>query len=227
LEPRYGAGDLSARLDIPLSCIYRWRKKDAGRARQESMDEKSLAALIAQCDALGFPFDARRRGKAPTRKRGPISASARTARLTPEPDARDSIARCEEQFPLHVERRLQAARQTIDAQYFLELNCRDLAKVAGMSAFHFIRVFNERFGISPYKYLVKVRIEAAKRLLLRSSEPIEVVAAGTGFRSGPSLSRAFRRTQGTSVLEFCEAARAGTRSRESEVFSLRNSPTGI
>lgn len=106
-----------------------------------------------------------------------------------------------------VRRRLEAARRMIEAEYFLDLDSRTLADAAQMSPHHFIRMFNQMYGRTPHQYLLRARIEAAKRLLLASREPIEVIAAGVGFRSGPSLNRAFKQVEGASVSRFCQTAR--------------------
>lgn len=106
-----------------------------------------------------------------------------------------------------VRSRLEAARRMIDEEYFLDLDCRTLAHAAQMSPHHFIRMFNQMFGATPHQYLLRARVEAAKRLLLASREPIEVIAAGVGFRSGPSLNRAFKQVEGASVSRFCQTAR--------------------
>jgi AraC-like DNA-binding protein len=102
-----------------------------------------------------------------------------------------------------VRQRLEAARRLIDAEYFLEIDCRMLADTAQMSRHHFIRMFSQLFGSTPHQYLIQTRVEAAKRLLLASREPIEVIAAGVGFQSGQSLNRAFKQTEGVSVSGFC------------------------
>ncbi|HET7062790.1 MAG TPA: AraC family transcriptional regulator [Rudaea sp.] len=102
-----------------------------------------------------------------------------------------------------VRQRLEAARRMIDVEYFLEIDCRVLADAAQMSRHHFIRMFSDLFGSTPHQYLIRTRVEAAKRLLLASREPIEVIATGVGFRSGQSLNRAFKQTEGVSVSKFC------------------------
>jgi AraC-like DNA-binding protein len=81
-----------------------------------------------------------------------------------------------------VTHRLEAARRLIDAEYFSDIDSKLLADAARMSRHHFIRMFSGAFGISPHQYLTRTRIGAAKRLLLSSREPIEVIAAGVGFR---------------------------------------------
>jgi len=106
-----------------------------------------------------------------------------------------------------VRSRMEAVRQAIDTRYFLDVDCRTLAETARMSLHHFIRVFHDMFGMSPHQYLTLTRVEAAKRLLLASSEPIEAIAVGVGFRSGPSLNRAFKRIEGASASEYWQTAK--------------------
>ncbi len=109
----------------------------------------------------------------------------------------------------HVRNRMETARQTVDTQYFLDLDCRSLAQTAGMSLHHFIHMFGDMFGVSPYQYLMRTRVEAAKRLFFVSSEPIEVIAVGVGFPSSSSLNRAFKRIEGASVSTYCKTLRKG------------------
>jgi AraC-like DNA-binding protein len=103
-----------------------------------------------------------------------------------------------------VRHRLEAVRRMIDAHYFLDIDSRMLAETAQMSRHHFIRSFSGCFGISPHQYLTRARIAAAKRLLLSSREPIEVIAVGVGFQSGPSLNRAFKQIEGASASKYCQ-----------------------
>ena len=114
---------------------------------------------------------------------------------------------CRERPARGVRSRMEAVRQAIDTQYFLDVDCRTLAETARMSLHHFIRVFRDMFGMSPHQYLTRTRVEAAKRLLRASSEPIEVIAVGVGFRSGPSLNRAFKRLEGASASKYCHTVK--------------------
>jgi len=126
-----------------------------------------------------------------------LRAATRTAEQRYTFDAR------KERSSRRVRQRLEAARRMIDVEYFLDIDCRILADTAQMSRHHFIRMFRHLFGSTPHQYLIRTRVEAAKRLLLASREPIEVIAAGVGFQSGQSLNRAFKQTEGVSVSVFC------------------------
>jgi AraC-like DNA-binding protein len=60
---------------------------------------------------------------------------------------------------------LDKVRDHIDLHLAEELALEDLARVAGMSLFHFCRVFRDANGITPHRYILARRIDHAKRLL--------------------------------------------------------------
>jgi transcriptional regulator GlxA family with amidase domain len=71
-----------------------------------------------------------------------------------------------------------------------------LAKRASLSERHFRRVFLEQTGTTPARYVERVRVEAARELLEATAEPIENVAARSGFGSPETMRRAFLRVVG-------------------------------
>jgi AraC-like DNA-binding protein len=119
------------------------------------------------------------------------------------------FAACKERPARAVRPRMEAVRKAIDTSYFLEVDCRMLAAKAEMSLHHFIRVFRDMFGLSPHQYLMRARVTAAKRLLRFTTEPIDLIAVGVGFHSGPSLSRAFKRIEGSTVSGYCRLVKKG------------------
>jgi AraC-like DNA-binding protein len=98
-------------------------------------------------------------------------------------------------------RHIEAALQT-------PLPLQELAEVAGLSPFHFCRVFREGFGQSPHQYVMKARIEAACRLLWQSDDvkaaPRSMLEIGLacGFNSASHFSTQFKRQTGQSPLEW-------------------------
>ena len=71
-----------------------------------------------------------------------------------------------------------------------------LAKRASMSVRNFERVFTQEVGMSPGRYIVKMRVESAQRMLERSQMGLEEIAAAAGFSSGDVMRRAFTRVGG-------------------------------
>ncbi len=92
----------------------------------------------------------------------------------------------------------------LHAHLACEMSVDGLAKIAGVSAGHFRRLFSQTMGVTPKKYLMDLRIEMAKRLLLEESEatPIAEIAARCGFASRSHLYLEFRRALGISPHEF-------------------------
>ncbi|MBT2412344.1 helix-turn-helix transcriptional regulator [Streptomyces sp. ISL-12] len=71
------------------------------------------------------------------------------------------------------------------------LTVADLAAEARLSTYHFIRVFREATGETPHRYLARLRIAEARRLLTGTGEPLDRIAARCGFSGAGSLSAAF------------------------------------
>ncbi len=67
----------------------------------------------------------------------------------------------------------------------------DLAGAAGLSRFHFVRAFKAAVGKPPHRWLVGLRIERAKELLIGSDTPIIDVAARVGFDSQSHFGQVF------------------------------------
>lgn len=70
-----------------------------------------------------------------------------------------------------------------------------LARLVGVSPFHFSRVFSEQVGMPPHAFQTQVRVTRAKTLLLKG-ESISQVANQTGFADQSHLTRHFKRLVG-------------------------------
>lgn len=76
------------------------------------------------------------------------------------------------------------------------LSVERLAERAAMSPRHFTRCFTAETGMTPAKAIERLRLEAARERVESSAEPIEGVAAVTGFRDPERMRRAFLRAFG-------------------------------
>ncbi|SOY69570.1 putative transcription regulator, AraC family [Cupriavidus taiwanensis] len=67
-----------------------------------------------------------------------------------------------------------------------------LAALAGLSEFHFARMFRVSFGMPPHAWVLQTRLERAQRMLADRRRPLHEVAARAGFASASHLNRRFR-----------------------------------
>jgi transcriptional regulator GlxA family with amidase domain len=77
-----------------------------------------------------------------------------------------------------------------------DLTVDTLSRRAAMSPRNFFRVFVREVGMTPGRFVERVRVEAARRLLEETSRGIQDVAAACGFGSPETMRVAFRRTLG-------------------------------
>jgi AraC family transcriptional regulator len=71
-----------------------------------------------------------------------------------------------------------------------------LAKIASRSPFHFTRVFTRSVGMTPYRYVVHLRLQRALELVRDGRHGLAEIAATTGFADQSHLSRWIRRVHG-------------------------------
>lgn len=72
----------------------------------------------------------------------------------------------------------------------------------GFSASYLTKIFNKYQKTTPLKFLIRLRINEAKRLLLDTNLPIKEIGIRTGYPDQFHFSKRFRKTMGISPLEF-------------------------
>jgi AraC-like DNA-binding protein len=93
-------------------------------------------------------------------------------------------------------RRLIRGKEYLDDCIAERVRLDDAAREACLSAFHFHRLFRAAFGRTPHEYLQTRRLEHAARRLHSSEDPVELIAAESGFASVTSFTTLFRRRKG-------------------------------
>ena len=83
-----------------------------------------------------------------------------------------------------------------------DLRVETLAVRAAMSTRNFARSFRRETGVTPAVYVETLRVEAARQRLERSSEPVELIAARTGFGTPETMRRAFARRVGVAPAQY-------------------------
>jgi len=83
-----------------------------------------------------------------------------------------------------------------------DLSVEALAARAHMSPRNFARAFAAESGITPGRYVERVRLEAARRELEDTAQPIATVAAACGFGTAETMRRTFLRALGVAPAEY-------------------------
>jgi AraC-like DNA-binding protein len=100
--------------------------------------------------------------------------------------------------------RVAKVREILDDRTAENVGLDELAAAAGVSRFHLIRVFQRRYGLTPFAYQRNRRIEKA-RAVLRTGRSIADAAAAAGFSDQSHLGRSFRAVMGSTPGEYRES----------------------
>ncbi|MBU4192847.1 MAG: AraC family transcriptional regulator [Pseudodesulfovibrio sp.] len=98
-------------------------------------------------------------------------------------------------------RAVARAREIIQAGYGGDLSLAGLAREAGLSPFHLVRVFERETGVTPHAYLTQVRVQRARQRLA-GAERIADIAVECGFADQAHLTRLFKRQTGMTPGNF-------------------------
>lgn len=97
---------------------------------------------------------------------------------------------------------ITAALLYINKHFREKVNLMKYAEIAHLSLSRFSHLFTKTVGVSPYKYVLSLRIEEAKELLISSSMSVSEVAANIGIDEPSYFSRIFRKYTGCSPTEY-------------------------
>ena len=103
-----------------------------------------------------------------------------------------------------VERVVEVMRGRLEEDLPLE----ELAEIAHLSPFHFVRVFRSLTGLPPCQFLSALRLERAKRLLLTSDDSVTEICFTVGYGSLGTFTSRFTQLVGLSPSRFRHLARA-------------------
>jgi AraC-like DNA-binding protein len=81
----------------------------------------------------------------------------------------------------------------------------ELARIAGMSPYHFIRSFRRVYGKPPRAYLLGLRVDEAAARMRASDRTLTDIAFDLGFGSSSRLTEAFRKSYGVSPSQWRRA----------------------
>jgi AraC family transcriptional regulator len=121
---------------------------------------------------------------------------------------REAMTTCKVSVTSRIElfRRLVRARDFMHSCYDKELSLKDIAQVACLNPYYFLREFRKAFTSTPHQYLTQRRISEARKILSTGHATIADVCMAVGFSDQSSFSKLFRRHTGQTPTDFVKAA---------------------
>jgi AraC family transcriptional regulator len=99
-------------------------------------------------------------------------------------------------------RALQRVLDKMEAEATSDLDLNTLAAESGYSRSHFLRIFQTGVGYTPHQWLMRLRVERAKKMLREDSDSIVDIANACGFSSHAHLSRTFQQIVGMAPSKY-------------------------
>jgi AraC family transcriptional regulator of arabinose operon len=91
----------------------------------------------------------------------------------------------------------------LNANYNKDLSLEDMAARINVCPDYFCKLFKQAYQVTPFKYLINLRVQKAKFLLLTDMDlPVKEVAAAVGFHDTSYFCSAFRSREGVSPSQF-------------------------
>jgi AraC family transcriptional regulator len=97
---------------------------------------------------------------------------------------------------------LHKLEEYIGAHLREEISIDALAELAGLSAFHFSRVFKETTGMSPLQFVTRQRITRAQRYVRETTSSLLEISLDVGYTSPSHFAKVFRRVTGVTPIQF-------------------------
>ena len=108
----------------------------------------------------------------------------------------DRAASFERPFEADLANPMETAIKYIQLYYYKQLTLKEISNLVYLSPSHFSRMFKEEMGVNFVEYLIKFRVEKAKKLLKMTMLPMEVVSTNCGFSSAAHFSTTFKKIEG-------------------------------
>ncbi|HZZ23721.1 MAG TPA: AraC family transcriptional regulator [Roseiarcus sp.] len=105
-------------------------------------------------------------------------------------------------------RRVVEAIRLVESDAARPMELKEMAAVAGMSKYHFLRVFRRLTGVTPHQYLISARLRRAALALASSRRPVIAIALDSGFGDLSTFNKTFRATFGLTPSQYRDMRRS-------------------
>lgn len=97
---------------------------------------------------------------------------------------------------------IRAAAAFMQKHYDNMEGLEQIARHAGLSKYHFLRLFQRTTGLTTVQYLTKIRMNKAVYLLRHTNKPVEVIAKEIGYANSSYFCKVFRRITSITPHQF-------------------------
>lgn len=99
-------------------------------------------------------------------------------------------------------KRLLLAKDFINSNFNQAVSLEAISANCFLSVNHLLRTFKEAYGISPYQYLMRLRVQRARYLLKETDYPINDIVCLVGFENVSSFIRLFKQLVGETPFKY-------------------------
>ncbi len=113
------------------------------------------------------------------------------------------FAECHKQYPKQKASKIQSSIDYLTENYTTaELTIKEIADKSFISEVYFRKLFKEEFGISPQKYIIKLRLQRAVFLMSTGYYSLKEIALMSGYEDYKYFSSEFKREKGVSPSKY-------------------------
>jgi len=102
----------------------------------------------------------------------------------------------------HLTRDCDIVKKYIEEHFRENITLDTLSSLVHLNKYYFVHKFTKQFGTSPINYLLKMRIEESKHLLISTNHSLSSIAQIVGFSSPSYFSQVFKRTTNMTPQEY-------------------------
>lgn len=103
---------------------------------------------------------------------------------------------------LNHKQNLNSAINYMKEHYTQTITIDDLSQISNISKYYFIKLFREMTGITPYRYIILIRIDQSKKLLKHTQLSVSQIAEEAGFCDSKNFITNFKNITGMTPLKF-------------------------
>nr|WP_295683062.1 AraC family transcriptional regulator [uncultured Lachnoclostridium sp.] len=102
----------------------------------------------------------------------------------------------------HISKQIELTIEYMEQNFAKDISLLEIANNLNVTSQYLCRIFKQLLKISPYEYLVRLRIQKAKEMLIKEDKMIKDLIQYTGFSDASYFSAVFKRYEGMTPAQF-------------------------